>query len=634
MRRNLGHGQSCSSFHTSSQRRISSDSDTIYALSSAAGKAGIAVIRVSGPECIDVTFPPISPDPLLVLLLITNIFVKVYNGLCPTKPLPKPRHAAVRTLTEPGRAPESGENIVDSDALVLYFPGPKTVTGEDVLELHVHGGSATVKAVLGAIPKCQSREGGRIRYAEPGEFTKRAFFNDRLDLAQVEALGDTLAAETEQQRRAAIRGNSGVLGKTYEAWREQLLLARGEIEALIDFSEDQHFDESPTELLSNVATLVEGILRSIHLHEMGSQRSELLRNGIRIALLGPPNVGKSSLMNLIVGREASIVSSEAGTTRDIVEASLDIRGYLCSFADTAGIRTTPSASESPGEAGPNGKSVISAIEEEGIRRARKKALGSDVIIVLASVEPAATTTQLGSLSESEAQTGQKVQRHDHSRFYINYDMDTLKLAAGAPQCLVAINKSDSVPPDEFEHLVQDFKSSVLASVPNLHVAQPLTLSCRASELASTGGKAVGLTGGNADDAGGIHALTESLVQSFASLTSLPNNMQHLLGVTERQNQLLLECRQHLEDFMEEAKAARITAQHHHQGTDSSSTAASVTSDHADRPDYASSQWPGDEEPDIVLAAEHLRLAAIQLAAITGRGEGGDVEDVLGVIFEK
>ncbi|KAM7184828.1 GTP-binding protein TrmE N-terminus domain containing protein [Rhypophila sp. PSN 637] len=554
---------SSSYFHTSSSLGTSSDNDTIYALSSAAGKAGIAVIRVSGPGC-----------------------THVYQGLCPSKPLPKPRYAGVRTLTEPARAPENGGNIVDTDALVLYFPGPKTVTGEDLLELHVHGGSATVKAVLSAIRKCTSREAGSIRYAEPGEFTKRAFFNNRLDLAQVESLGDTLAAETEQQRRAAVRGNSGILGKTYESWREQLLLARGEIEALIDFSEDQHFDESPTELLSNVATLVEGILRSIRLHEMGSQRSELLRNGIRIALLGPPNVGKSSLMNLIVGREASIVSAEAGTTRDIVEASLDIRGYLCSFADTAGIRTgSASSSESSGESGPKGQPVISAIEEEGIRRARKKALDSDVIIVLASVEPA---TRLGIQQQS----------HQHSH-YINYDMETLKLAAGAPQCLVAINKSDSVTPQLFARLVEDFKSSVLANVPNLHVAQVLTLSCRAAEMANDG-DAVGLT----DDAGGVHLLTETLVQSFASLTSLPSNMQHLLGVTERQSQLLLECRQHLEDFMEEARAT------------------------------AQQQQFDQYEPDIVLAAEHLRLAAIRLAAITGRGEGGDVEDVLGVIFEK
>lgn len=126
------------------------------------------------------------------------------------------------------------------------------MTGEDVLELHIHGGPATIKAVLAAIPKCA--EG--VRYAEPGEFTRRAFINDRLDLAQVESLADTLSADTEQQRRAAVRGTSGALGRTYDAWRSQLLLARGEIEALIDFSEDQHFDESPADLLRNVTALV------------------------------------------------------------------------------------------------------------------------------------------------------------------------------------------------------------------------------------------------------------------------------------------------------------------------------------------------------------------------------------------
>lgn len=575
---------------------------------------------------------------------------KVYNGLCPAKPLPKPRYAGVRTLTEPGKE----TNIVDSDALVLYFPGPKTVTGEDVLELHVHGGPATVKAVLSAIRKCPSGEktGGKIRYAEPGEFTKRAFFNNRLDLAQVEALGDTLAAETEQQRRAAIRGNSGVLGKAYDSWREQLLLARGEIEALIDFSEDQHFDESPTELLSNVATLVREILRSIRLHEMGSQRSELLRNGIRIALLGPPNVGKSSLMNLIVGREASIVSSEAGTTRDIVEASLDIRGFLCSFADTAGIRTNNNSrgasstisgfsSDSSGKPAPSSlSSVIGAIEEEGIRRARKKAQDSDVIIVLASVEP--ITSQVGSGSHNEQQ-----QQLSHEDYYINCDMDTLHLSANASQCLIAINKSDAVSssPGVFARLVQDFKENVLRSAvfPN-HVAElppVLTLSCKAAELAgssssfgssSSAAAAVSPTADAGDDAGGIHLLTEQLVQSFSRLTSLPGDMQHLLGVTERQNQLLGECRRHLEDFMEEARVGLPAQQQTFDDSDGDGGGSP-----AERSDDPASQWIGNHnnrEPDIVLAAEHLRLAALQLAAITGRGEGGDVEDVLGVIFEK
>ncbi|KAK4225493.1 hypothetical protein QBC38DRAFT_263590 [Podospora fimiseda] len=534
------------SFHDLGHRlpRINNGSfqnDTIYALSSGAGKAGIAVIRISGPACIE-----------------------VYKGLCPAKPPPKPRYAGVRTLLEPGSTNTSDANIVDSDALVLYFPGPKTITGEDVLELHVHGGSATVKAVLAAIAKCASSE--KIRYAEPGEFTKRSFLNGRLDLAQVESLGDTLAAETEHQRRAAVRGNSGVLGETYESWREQLLLARGEIEALIDFSEDQHFDESPTELLTNVTRLVDGILHSIQMHKLGSERSELLRNGIRIALLGPPNVGKSSLMNQIVGREASIVSSEAGTTRDIVEASLDIRGYLCSFADTAGIRTE----ESELICNPDQLSsfTIGAIEREGIRRARQKALDSDVVIVLASVE-----------------------RTENGGHWISYDRETLELAARAQKCLVGINKTDTVDRETLKLLIQDFKTSALGHVQGLEDSEPLTLSCKAAAT-----QAAGLT-----DPGGVHALTEKLAQSFSELTSLPGDMQHLLGVTERQNQLLSECQLHLENFIQEA---RIRA--------------------AD----------GEGEPDVVLAAEHLRLAANELAAITGRGDSGDVEEVLGVIFEK
>lgn len=485
--------------------------------------------------------------------------LQVYRGLCPTKAPPKPRYAAVRTLLEPGSSNAPGENIVDSDALVLYFPGPKTVTGEDVLELHVHGGSATVKAVLAAVRKCASS--CKIRYAEPGEFTRRAFLNGRLDLAQVESLGDTLAAETEQQRRAAVRGNSGVLGKTYDGWREQLLLARGEIEALIDFSEDQHFDESPAELLANVKRLVEDMLHSIQLHKLGSQRSELLRNGIRIALLGPPNAGKSSLMNLIVGREASIVSAEAGTTRDIVEASLDIQGYLCSFADTAGIRTKSTS-------GANQASTIGAIEQEGIRRARQKARESDVIIVLASVEAASS-----------------------GGYRISYDVETLQLAAGAQQCLVAVNKTDMVDPETLDALIRDFKASALAGVQGLGDTEPLAISCKA---AASSAAAAGLT-----DPGGIHNLTEKLAQSFSALTSLPDDMQHLLGVTERQNQLLSECEHHLQEFMAEAQK--------------------------DDP---------DEEPDVVLAAEHLRLAAMRLASITGHGESGDVEEVLGVIFEK
>lgn len=447
--------------------------------------------------------------------------------------------------------------VLDSEALVLYFPSPKTVTGEDVLELHVHGGPATVKAVLSAIPRCSTTE--RIRYAEPGEFTKRAFFNNRLDLAQVESLSDTLAAETEQQRRAAVRGNSGALGRAYEAWREQLLLARAEIEALIDFSEDQHFDESESDLLGNVREQVAEMLHSIELHEQGSQRNELLKNGIRIALLGPPNVGKSSLMNLIVGREASIVSGEAGTTRDIVEASLDIRGYLCSFADTAGFR-----SQEYGIHGV-GAGAIGAVEEEGIRRAKQKALDSDIVVVLASVER--------SLAGS----------------FILYDQETLDLAAQAEACLIVVNKRDSVDPGEFTNLIQGFGETVRAQHPKLAAAELVSISCKEAQSATSETK----------DPGGIQMVMDSLVSSFTSMTSMPAEHQDLLGVTERQRQLLVKCRHHLQVFMAEAQVGE-----------------------------------GEPDADAVLAAEYLRYAADCLARITGRGEFGDVEDVLGVIFEK
>ncbi|KAK1655419.1 tRNA modification GTPase trmE [Colletotrichum phormii] len=528
--------------------------DTIYALSTAQGRAGIAVIRVSGPGC-----------------------TAVYKGLCPNKALPKPRYASVRTLID-GQAGDEAP-ILDSNALVLYFPGPKTVTGEDVLELHVHGGPATVKAVLAAISRCASAsESSVIRYAEPGEFTKRAFLNDRLDLAQVESLGDTLSADTEQQRRAAVRGSSGSLGRTYEAWREQLLLARGEIEALIDFSEDQHFDESPTELMGNVSALVAEMRHGIRVHEEGGQRSELLRNGIRIALLGPPNVGKSSLMNLVVGREASIVSMEAGTTRDVVEVSLDIRGYLCSFADTAGIRTRLAAGEGGG--GDPSEPALGLVEEEGIRRAKQKASESDIIVVLAAVEP---------------------KPGPDGGFRINYDAETLQLASEAQACLIVVNKRDAVDAATFSSLLERFRNETASQVPNLHTTEIITISCREAEAQAKSPSSPANASASQKDPGAIHGLIDRLVESFAGMTALPVDQQDLLGVTARQAQLLEQCRGFLDDFTAVA--------HPEEGGDG-------------------------EEPDIVLAAEHLRYAADSLAKITGRVEAGDVEEVLGVIFEK
>ncbi|KAI1191080.1 hypothetical protein F5B17DRAFT_437787 [Nemania serpens] len=504
--------------------------DTIYALSSANGKAGIAVIRVSGPAC-----------------------KQIYSGLCPHKEAPIPRYATLRTLFAPDT---QGSEVLDFAAIVIYFPGPKTVTGEDVLELHVHG----------AIPKCTSD--GRIRYAEPGEFTRRAFMHDRLDLAQVEALSEMLAAETEQQRRAAVRGSSGSLGRTYEDWRRDLLEARAELEALIDFQEDQHFDESPASLIGGVTQKVRDILRNIGIHEMASQRSELLRNGIQIALLGPPNVGKSSFMNQIVGREASIVSGESGTTRDVIEASLDIRGYLCTFADTAGFRTATASGNNNNNNATHSQPIIGAVEEEGIRRARARATQSDVIIVLVSVE--------------ERIAG----GHE-----IRYDMETLKLAAASQRRLVLVNKIDAVPEADLRLLVRNFQDEVLRKIPGLEKVTPTLISCKEARN----------QGSDQQDPGGIRLVADQLVLAFQDMTSLPTSLH---GVTERQRQLLVQCRNSLEDYVEVTENV----------------------DEGDR--------EGDHDLDLTMAAEHLRYAASCLGRITGRGEAGDVEEILGVIFEK
>jgi len=426
-----------------------------------------------------------------------------------------------------------------------------------MLELHTHGGPATVKAVLSAISRCKSIS--RIRYAEAGEFTRRAFQNDRLDLAQVEALSDTLSAETEQQRRAAVRGNSGALGRTYERWRQQLLEARGELEALIDFSEDHDFSDTDPDLLKNVRRDVKSIRTSIGVHKEASRRAEMVRKGIRISMLGPPNAGKSSLLNRIVGREASIVSTEAGTTRDVVEVSLDIEGYLCTFADTAGLRS--SSTRIGGDTSLE-EGVIGMIEQEGIRRAKAKASESDLIIVMASIEPSGVQGQCR----------------------IQYDAEALEIATKAEQYVVAINKTDILPKPMFEQVLEAFKGS-LPSIPSDKI---IPISCKYDLMSAPLGQ----------DQGNIAHLISHLAASFKSLTTLGD--EDLYGVTERQRQLLSSCDEYLAQYMAETEEADMA----------------------------------ELDFDLVVAAEHLRAAADCLSRLTGRGEAGDVEEVLGVVFEK
>ncbi|KAJ5205578.1 tRNA modification GTPase MnmE [Penicillium cf. griseofulvum] len=541
---------------------------TIYALSTATGRAAIAVVRVSGPAC-----------------------ASIYKSLCPNHPLPKPRHAALRTLYDPTQPP-TANTILDAGALVLYFPSPRTATGEDILELHIHGGPAITKAVLSAIAQTNTPE-QTVRYAEPGEFTRRAFMNDRLSLPQIEALGDTLSADTEQQRRLAVRGSSDALLNRYEQWRQGLLYARGELEALIDFSEDQHFDESTEELVSSVAGQVRALSVQIGFHIANASRGELLRNGIRVALLGAPNAGKSSLLNRVVGKEAAIVSTEQGTTRDIVDVGVDLGGWYCKLGDMAGIRAESGSGD--GE-----EVVIGAVEKEGIRRARERALESDVVIVVVSLEDTATGVRL--FVEPEV-------------------LGAVNDCVHAGKCLVvAINKCDKLHIALESGVPQSLSETIHDIFPSVPADRVFAISC---EEAKHGASSLN----NPTDPGNLQVFLRGLITTFEQIAS-PLGMdgsgdgqydlsywEDSLGVTHRQSSNLQRCLDHLDDFLSQASS---------ECADGSSR----------EKELGSLDSHAESEVDIVTAAEHLRFAADMLAKITGKGESGDVEDVLGVVFEK
>jgi small GTP-binding protein len=497
----------------------------------------------------------------------------------------------VRTLYDPtAKDLSSLAAVLDAGALVLFFPGPKTVTGEDVLEFHLHGGPAIVRSVLTAIESINGDDAHVVRYAEPGEFTRRAFMNNRLDLPQIEALGDTLTADTEQQRRLAVRGASDALSKRYEEWRQQLLYARGELEALIDFSEDQHFDESSEELVVSVASQVRVLSRQIALHIQNASKGELMRNGIKVALLGAPNAGKSSLLNRIVGREAAIVSTEEGTTRDIVDVGIDLGGWYCKLGDMAGIRSEPR--------GPSGNKkvsvVIGAVEREGIRRARLRALESDVVVVVISVENNGL---------------------DGEPYRLAVEPDVVDAAnecvSAGKHIVVAINKCDRLPPSGQGEPGPAPSQLVLKQIsrlfPNVPTRRMFGISCLedATLAANT-----------------WPTFLQGLISTFEEMAS-PSGVkgdangqydrsywEDSLGVTHRQSSNLQKCLQSLDDFLAQSAPSR--------------SSISVTG----------SEETNSMVVDIVTAAEHLRYAADALASITGKGESGDVEDVLGVVFEK
>jgi tRNA modification GTPase len=259
--------------------------------------------------------------------------------------LPPPRVAQRRRLVDP----QSGEAL--DDGLVLWFPAPRSATGEDVAELHLHGS----RAVLAAVMQALARLG--LRLAEPGEFTRRAFLNGKLDLLQAEAIADLAAAETEAQRRQALRQLGGELGDVYRGWRDRLTRILAHLEAAIDFPDE----ELPPEIEDRILGETEGLVAEIERHLADGHRGERLRDGIDAAIVGPPNAGKSSLLNRIARRDVAITSPVPGTTRDVIEVAIDLGGYPVVLADTAGLRDS-----------------ADAIEQEGKRRAMQRAEQAEI----------------------------------------------------------------------------------------------------------------------------------------------------------------------------------------------------------------------------------------------------------------
>lgn len=334
--------------------------DTIIALASGAGRAGVAVIRVSGP----------GSAGLLRVLTRERAGVSRETS---EPALPGARRAAIRTL----RAADG--DFID-EAIVLWMPGPHSYTGEDVVEFHVHGGTAVVEAVLTAAT------GSRLcRIADPGEFTRRAFDAGRMDLTQAEAIGDLIDAETEGQRRQAGRLYQGEASRVFEGWRGLLVSAMAALEASIDFPDEA---DIPGEINLSALEPIEALAAELEAALGDSGRLRSVREGFRIAILGPPNAGKSSLMNRLARREAAIVSPIAGTTRDVVEVRLVLAGYPVWVADTAGLRE-----------------ASDAIEAEGVRRALARAEEADLRIWVSDASDVSRETLPAPGSPGQAQAG-------------------------------------------------------------------------------------------------------------------------------------------------------------------------------------------------------------------------------------
>ncbi|XP_037718521.1 tRNA modification GTPase GTPBP3, mitochondrial [Drosophila subpulchrella] len=315
-------------------RRFASSGCTIYSLSSGHVKCGVSVIRVSGPQ-----------TKKALRAIVAN---KEYE--------PKARQAYLKSFYHP-----ASKEMIDR-GLLLWFPGPASFTGEDSCEFQVHGSLAVIAAMLDALGKVDG-----LRPADPGEFTKRAFFGGKLDLTEVEGLADLIHAETEAQRKQALLQSTGALARLYDNWRRRLIRCAAHLEAYIDFAEEEQIEGG---IILQLTKELKAVRREIREHLSDQRQGELLRDGVRTVIIGAPNVGKSSLLNLLCQRSVSIVTDQAGTTRDIIETMHNFGGYPVVFSDTAGLR----------------RHTTDSIEQEGMQRAKDCLAQSDLILLLADAK--------------------------------------------------------------------------------------------------------------------------------------------------------------------------------------------------------------------------------------------------------
>ncbi|XP_024946818.1 tRNA modification GTPase GTPBP3, mitochondrial isoform X2 [Cephus cinctus] len=416
------------------------------------GKCGVAVVRISGGEALE------------ALRKMTNL----------TKP--EPRKAFLRKIFDP----QTGE-IIDR-GLCLWFPGPNSFTGEDSVEFQVHGGPAILESLMSALAKLE------FRAAESGEFTRRAFFNDKLDLTEVEGLADLIDAETEQQRKLALLQADGSLSKLYKKWRESLAQSVANLEAYIDFSEDDNIE---SDVLNRCNETLRDLSLNIKTHLSDGRKGEILRNGIRTVIIGEPNVGKSSLLNYLVQRNAAIVTPIAGTTRDIVELNTNISGYPILLADTAGLA----------------KATTDVVEQEGIRRAKIYANNADFVILMADA-----TVYLNSRKPYE----------EYVRDYIeNLELKDLLLKKGvlAENCVVVMNKADLLNDQTKERLRAD---------------RITVISCAKEE--------------------GFQEFLETMTHNFQKICGNPSRENPTIS-QNRHRIHLIKCVEHLENYFELSSTA-------------------------------------------------------------------------------